>query len=514
MAELQFPDIQGAYMRGHAFGTQQRLQREGEERRNRLNELSSQAYTAAPDQQGALLSQMAAVSPEAAATQQQQFQGQEDRRLAKLGGAARYLETARQSGDVAKVQGAWNAVRPMLQREFPEGQFADAWDDAAMAPVLYQALAATGGASVGNVQSVRVGDDGYYYNVMRNGQVVNTGVRSAPNIQVIQQPGQTPYGVTTSNGVAGATVNLGPRGTAGGAPGAPAGGGFPSAPIVANNAQGRPAASLQLDGVSPEVQQRMARTIAMMTESGYSDSEIEAWLASQMGQTRDVSPQQFGMPSPTAGPVPTRIPTAAETAYDSQMAKNAADFAAYDQMTQKVVTREAATSAAQAQAKSAVERGDTQRERDNALRVYETAIKGLTEGLAGTDTGPLMGRLPAVTTGQQIAEGGIAAMAPILKQLFRAAGEGAFTNDDQKLLMAMLPTRTDTPAARESKISNINAIVRAKLNAPPTGAQPQGSQASAPQAAASRPQTDADFAALPSGALYVDPDDGRTYRKP
>lgn len=28
-----------------------------------------------------------------------------------------------------------------------------------------------------------------------------------------------------------------------------------------------------------------------------------------------------------------------------------------------------------------------------------------------------------------------------------------------------------------------------------------------------RPQTDADFKALPSGSLYIDPDDGRTYRK-
>jgi hypothetical protein len=32
-------------------------------------------------------------------------------------------------------------------------------------------------------------------------------------------------------------------------------------------------------------------------------------------------------------------------------------------------------------------------------------------------------------------------------------------------LIAMLPTRTDHPEARKAKIANINAIVRAKLDA-------------------------------------------------
>jgi hypothetical protein len=42
-----------------------------------------------------------------------------------------------------------------------------------------------------------------------------------------------------------------------------------------------------------------------------------------------------------------------------------------------------------------------------------------------------------------------------------------------------------------------------------------GSVSSGPEPAAgpARPQTDADFKALPSGSLYIDPDDGRTYRK-
>lgn len=99
----------------------------------------------------------------------------------------------------------------------------------------------------------------------------------------------------------------------------------------------------------------------------------------------------------------------------------------------------------------------------NSLAQYEAAISGLKEGLSGAVTNPLIGSLPAVTANQQIAQGGVAAIAPVLKQLFRASGEGTFTDADQKLLMEMVPNRMDLPEARQAKLANIDAIVRAKL---------------------------------------------------
>ena len=111
---------------------------------------------------------------------------------------------------------------------------------------------------------------------------------------------------------------------------------------------------------------------------------------------------------------------------------------------------------------------DTGEERSNekALNVYDTAMSGLNQALGGASTG-LTGWLPAITDNARIAEGAISAMAPVLKQLFRAAGEGSFTDSDQKLLMEMVPTRKDGPEARKAKIQNIDAIVRAKLGAKP-----------------------------------------------
>jgi hypothetical protein len=103
---------------------------------------------------------------------------------------------------------------------------------------------------------------------------------------------------------------------------------------------------------------------------------------------------------------------------------------------------------------------------DKTMDLYMAASNGLISGLSKTTTGPLAGRLPATTTQAQVGEGAVAAMAPVLKQLFRVAGEGTFTDKDQELLLNMVPTRKDTPEARKQKMANIDNIVAAKLGLP------------------------------------------------
>lgn len=99
----------------------------------------------------------------------------------------------------------------------------------------------------------------------------------------------------------------------------------------------------------------------------------------------------------------------------------------------------------------------------NSFKLYETARDGLLSGLGNSATGPFVGLSPAITAKQQIASGSVAAMAPVLKQLFRVAGEGTFTDKDQALLLDMVPTRKDTPEAIKVKTENIDRIVKAKL---------------------------------------------------
>lgn len=135
-------------------------------------------------------------------------------------------------------------------------------------------------------------------------------------------------------------------------------------------------------------------------------------------------------------------------------------------------------------AKATAGAAETERSNAAAYSTYETGMRGLADSLGATTTGPVAGLLPAFSDEARIAEGAIAAMAPILKQMFRSAGEGTFTDNDQKLLMDMIPTRQDRPAVQRAKFSNIDSIVRAKLG---VGAEP-AQQSPAPQQAPQQEQ--------------------------
>ncbi|WNZ54781.1 hypothetical protein QT397_18115 [Microbulbifer sp. MKSA007] len=113
-------------------------------------------------------------------------------------------------------------------------------------------------------------------------------------------------------------------------------------------------------------------------------------------------------------------------------------------------------------------------------KAYQAGMEGLTKGMEGTTTNPITGSLPALTSAAQTADGAVSAMAPILKSLFREAGEGVFTDKDQELLINMIPTRKDHPEARKAKLEMVDQIVRAKLGIgfdearPSSGDEPTG----------------------------------------
>lgn len=116
----------------------------------------------------------------------------------------------------------------------------------------------------------------------------------------------------------------------------------------------------------------------------------------------------------------------------------------------------------------------------DVFSIYEVGMGAVADALGDTSTGFFAGRIPSITASQQIADGAIAAIAPVLKQLFRSAGEGIFTDKDQELLLAMIPTRKTTPEAIASILSNVDAIVKAKLGI--TADQQQATQQQAPSA--------------------------------
>lgn len=150
----------------------------------RLNRLAGQAY-GAPDaqQRNGYLQQMVATDPKAGIDMQNTMQGQDDRQARQAANVAKSMLAAVESKNPAMIEGTWRAVRPFLQQLAPDREVPEAWSPELEAG-LHQAVAAGGEAgAAGRVHSQRVGADGFVYNTMSDGTMVNTGIRADPRFQ-------------------------------------------------------------------------------------------------------------------------------------------------------------------------------------------------------------------------------------------------------------------------------------------------------------------------------------------
>ena len=98
-----------------------------------------------------------------------------------------------------------------------------------------------------------------------------------------------------------------------------------------------------------------------------------------------------------------------------------------------------------------------------AFQTYRAALSQLEKAASQTATNPIAGAFPALSANAQIMEGAISTMAPLLKDVFRQAGEGTFTDKDQEILLKMVPTRSDHPEASKAKLQMIDNIISSKL---------------------------------------------------
>ena len=155
-------------------------------------------------------------------------------------------------------------------------------------------------------------------------------------------------------------------------------------------------------------------------------------------------------------------------------------------------------------AKAIVEADEGRRDNGKALRAYEAGIGSLSTALGNTYTGVGGDLVAALTVEGQIANASIALMAPILKDIFRGAGEGTFTKDDQEILMAMLPTLNMRPGARAAALKAVDTVVRAKLSVPSVTDTTSGVDSSSLPTI----DTQAEYDALSSGDKYIDAQTG------
>lgn len=148
---------------------------------------------------------------------------------------------------------------------------------------------------------------------------------------------------------------------------------------------------------------------------------------------------------------------------------------------------QAAITSSVAQASNLAKQAEENRSNSSAWNVYKTGMGGLVSALGDTSTGSVIGLMPAWASNQKIADGAIAIMRPIIKDVVRSAGEGTFTDQDQKLVDMMIPSRTDDPKATQAKVLMLDNFIKAKLNIDQNTSL-FGEQSQQPVAGASNPQ--------------------------
>ncbi len=452
---------------GTDFG--QRMKGIGDQ--SKLNQLAAQSYSTPPDQRDSLLAQMAGVDAGAAFQAEKQMAYSDERRNTNMVNMAKLLTNAPPQARA----GLYRSMVPTLSRfglsEMPQeynDQTAPMIDQAAQS--IVQAYQGQGG---GGVQSTYVDGDGNRVAIMRDGSSRVLGRNDAGATQ--QTIEVDVNGVPTRYTFDRRTARYTPA-------------------VVGGGQQ-----STQLGPQRQDMEADVDLANSMIA-AGIPEAQVDAFL-SQRGQRTGSAPA-----APTGAPlVGRRKEDEARAVAQAQADVELSNLPTELNMRTDAALREAG---GKASIETGAKRQAVQAENDRSFNLYDTAMRGVSDGLSGASTGPIVGRLPALTADQQIAEGGVSAIAPVLKQMFRTAGEGTFTDKDQDLLMSMIPTRTDLPKARDWKIENIDRIVREKLGQPAKGSVvgEQGGGGREAGMSAIRINSVDDYNQLPSGTIYISPD--------
>ena len=113
--------------------------------------------------------------------------------------------------------------------------------------------------------------------------------------------------------------------------------------------------------------------------------------------------------------------------------------------------------------KNEIKAGVIEKDQQRTFSAYRTAMDNVLSAAGNTDTGPLIGRLPALSTNQQLLQGAIDILKAQLKAIIRIAGEGNWSDKDQQMVDNMALSRTDTAEAFQLKAAQLDAYLMARL---------------------------------------------------
>jgi hypothetical protein len=451
MAELRLFDIPGAYNQGHATGTNQRLQREGEQRQSKLRELAGMAAQADPMSRQQYVSQAIGVDPQAGFQMSQGLSQDEDRRNKTMVSMAKMLSGAPPEARPGIYQRMVPAFQQLGMSEFPQAytpETAPMIDQTAQA--LVQAYGGADGRS--NVQSRFVGQDGNVYTVMRDGSVVNTGIEADRQMWFRDHPGMAPELVNKAGQVmpVGQPMGMGAPGSA-------------SAPIPQGGGQGFVDESMQLAN--------------QMIAAGIPEAQVDAFLRSRMNpasgmpQQGQISPQTQEGLGPRLDPVRGGYarPSEAQIAAETEAAKRATALRFAAPEAQAAGLREAAVLGARTSAEIGGKDIERARSADDALSLLDEA-----EALIPVSTGSGLGAIADKGLGYiGVADQGaqaIASLKAIAGQLVAKMPrmEGPQSDRDVAMYKDMAGNLSDPTVPRESRLAALQTIrqLQAKYASP------------------------------------------------
>lgn len=439
-----------AMQQGYSFGTQQRQEREQRNRLAELEGLSSKVISGDLD----ATSRAYALDPNQAKT----LQGEGDRRRQKLFGLATSLKRAEQN---PQLQAAlYRTAVPYMRSEFgPE--IPEMFDSASVMPIVEQVLAQGDPRALsgngGTIQSQKISDDGYIINTYRNGRMEKTQQKVDRQMWLRDHPGMTAPELVGKDG---SVLQVGQETPSS----------LPQGGLDVGEGVGR--VRMNIEGVDPQRQQRVAQTVSMMQQAGYPDEEIEQFIQGQLPQAAsNIAAQRQAFARPSA-------------AQDAAATERAKLQAQQDFLPTELSMRteaDIAKSRGVEQAKSEQERASNERAKtaqlnnvDRGLSRIDTAIKALSGGMV--NTGPLDGRLMVSTPQGQELEAAVGAIQNDMLALTRVPGIGSQSDLEAKIANLKYPSIYNHPSVNAANVQQLKAFME-DLRSQITGSPAQGGRA-------------------------------------